>query len=101
MHSPFLHESFANVYISWSLDLASETSTERRNSTKIYLCVVRIMSINNQIQTVADLKNASDLSVRDGEVVSLDPKNESLIYTSSILVDIIQTRVVYLSSMYT
>ena len=59
------------------------------------------MSINNQIQTVAVLKNASDLSVRDGEVVSLDPKNESLRYGTSILVDIIQTRVVYLSSMYT
>ena len=59
------------------------------------------MSINNQIKTVAVLKNASDLSVRDGEVVSLDPKNESLRYSTSILVDIIQTRVVYLSSMYT
>ena len=59
------------------------------------------MSINNQIQTVAVLKNASDLSVRDGEVVSLDQKNESLRYSTSILVDIIQTRVVYLSSMYT
>ena len=87
--------------ISPGLYLARETSTERRNSTKTYLCVVRIMSINNQIQTVAVLKNASDLSVRDGEVVSLDPKNESLRYGTSILVDIIQTRVVYLSSMYT